>query len=216
MPGPGRVRADDVGEAGVEDAPGRRRARGARRGSCPRRTPCPRRPRPAARCSSRPRAPPAGGVLGDPAAGRRAQPRQPLELVDHVRVVERATVGDVERPDPHAAAGGADRPRLRRERVAPVGHPVEPDLDVLEPDPRDRCATPFHWLTGRGGPPRSRAPSNRSLGELVVLALGLLDGEHVDVAALQPGLDAVDAGADGVDVPGGDAHRPSLGRAALG
>ena len=53
---------------------------------------------------------------------------------------------------------------------------------------------------------------SRSVGELVVLGLGLLDGEHVDVAALQPGLDAVDAGADGVDVPGRDAHRPSLGR----
>ena len=54
------------------------------------------------------------------------------------------------------------------------------------------------------------------VGELVVARLGLLQGEHVDVAALQQGLDAVDAGADGVDVPGGDAHAADPRERALG
>ena len=38
--------------------------------------------------------------------------------------------------------------------------------------------------------------------ELVGLGLGLLDRQDVDVRSGQPGLDAVDPAADGVDVPG--------------
>ena len=44
------------------------------------------------------------------------------------------------------------------------------------------------------------------VGELVLAGLGLLEGEDVDVAADEPVGHAVDPGADGVDVPGGDAH----------
>jgi hypothetical protein len=46
----------------------------------------------------------------------------------------------------------------------------------------------------------------RGVRELLVTTLGLLDGEHVDVPPLEEGDDAVDAGADRVDVPGGQAH----------
>jgi len=46
----------------------------------------------------------------------------------------------------------------------------------------------------------------RTLGELVVAALGLLDGQDVDVAAFQPRGDPVGPGADRVDVPGRQAH----------
>jgi hypothetical protein len=42
--------------------------------------------------------------------------------------------------------------------------------------------------------------------ELVVLALGLLQGQDVDVAALQPADDAVDPRASGVHVPGSQTH----------
>ena len=42
--------------------------------------------------------------------------------------------------------------------------------------------------------------------ELVGAALDLLHCQGVDVLTLQEGQDAVDAGADGVDVPGGQAH----------
>jgi hypothetical protein len=45
--------------------------------------------------------------------------------------------------------------------------------------------------------------------ELVLAGLGLLDREDVDIGAFEPGCDAIDAGPDGVDVPGGDAHSRS-------
>src|SRR5690606_4418210 len=44
--------------------------------------------------------------------------------------------------------------------------------------------------------------------ELVVGALGLLHRQNVDVGALQPNGDAVDPGADRIDVPGSQAHAP--------
>src|SRR3954452_13484539 len=46
---------------------------------------------------------------------------------------------------------------------------------------------------------------------LVVARLGFLEGEYVDLLPLHEGLDLVDPGADGVHVPGGNAHAPSLG-----
>ena len=54
-----------------------------------------------------------------------AQRGQPLQLVVHVRVAERAAVGDVDRPDPHPAAGRRRAPAPRRRRVAPGGMPRE-------------------------------------------------------------------------------------------
>ena len=46
--------------------------------------------------------------------------------------------------------------------------------------------------------------------QLVLAGLGLLQGQHVDVVALEEPLDAVDPAAEGVDVPGGDAHPASV------
>src|SRR3954471_2109077 len=46
---------------------------------------------------------------------------------------------------------------------------------------------------------------------LVVARLGFLEGEYVDLLTLHEGLDLVDPGADGVHVPGSNAHAPSLG-----
>src|SRR3954454_2909547 len=46
---------------------------------------------------------------------------------------------------------------------------------------------------------------------LVVARLGFLEGEYVDLLPLHEGLDLVDPGADGVHVPGSNAHAPSLG-----
>ena len=44
----------------------------------------------------------------------------------------------------------------------------------------------------------------------VLAGLGLLEGQDVDVVPLQEGLDAVDPAAEGVHVPGRDAHPPTL------
>ncbi|MNI95513.1 hypothetical protein D3C73_1537900 [compost metagenome] len=38
--------------------------------------------------------------------------------------------------------------------------------------------------------------------EVLVLALGLLDGKDITVAALKPGFNAVGTGAEGVHIPG--------------
>ena len=132
---------------------------------------------------------------------------EPAQLVAEVRVVERAAVGHVERPHAYAVAEGPDGAGLRCRRLAPAGHAVEADLDVVEADARgDGDAVPLAeavmgHLVAEGLEPLER--------ELVLAGLGLLDREDVDVTALEPGGDAVDAGADGVDVPGGDAHSRS-------
>ncbi len=52
--------------------------------------------------------------------------------------------------------------------------------------------------------------AERLMRKLLLTALGLLDRQDVDVAALQPREDPVETGPDGVDVPGGDAHGGNL------
>ena len=147
----------------------------------------------------------------EPAARGRAQPGQPVELVDVVRVVGLAAVGDVERPDAHPAAGGADRAGLGGRGVAPPGHVGEADLDVLEADARQqRDAVPL-VEPGDGDVVAEGLQAHQR--QLVLAGLGLLQREHVDVVSLHERLDAVDAGAEGVDVPGRDAHPPTLRKA---
>ena len=150
-----------------------------------------------------------GGVLAEPAAGGVAQPGQPVELVDVVRVVDLAAVGHVERPHAYAAAGRADRPRLGGDRVPEPGHPGEAASGRPRCPTRLMIATPFHWLWPTDGDlvAHRLQPHQR---QLVLAGLGLLQGEHVDVVALEERLDAVDPGAEGVDVPGRDAHPPRL------
>ena len=84
------------------------------------------------------------------------------------------------------------------------GIPSKPTCDVVEPDPADdRDAVP---LVGAGGGDLVAEGLEPHQRELVLAGLGLLEGEHVDVVALQERLDPVDAGSERVDVPGGDAH----------
>ena len=71
-------------------------------------------------------------------------------------------------------------------------------------------ATPFHWFDAGGGDVVARGLQAHQR-QLVLARLGLLHGEDVDVVPLEEGLDPVDAGAEGVDVPGGDPHPASLG-----
>ncbi|GMA87305.1 hypothetical protein GCM10025868_25550 [Angustibacter aerolatus] len=121
-----------------------------------------------------------------------------------MRVVEAAAVRHVQAPHPHPAAGGADGPRLRLDRLTPARLPREADLHVVQPDPRDdRDAVPLREAHVRHLVPQA---DERHVGELVVTALGLLHGQHVDVGAFEPGGDPVDASTDRVHVPGGDAH----------
>jgi hypothetical protein len=130
-------------------------------------------------------------AVGSPTQpGGLPQPREPVELVDVVWVVDLAAVGDVERPDPDAARHGPDGPRLGIDGVAPPRHPGEPDGDLLEADAADDGdAVPLVVADGRDVVAEGLEPHQR---QLVLASLGLLDGEHVDLVALQEGLDAVD------------------------
>src|SRR4051794_19365766 len=56
--------------------------------------------------------------------------------------------------------------------------------------------------------PQRLQPHHRPL---VVAGFRLLKGEYVDLLPFHERLDLVDPGADGVHVPRGDAHAPSLG-----
>ena len=148
------------------------------------------------------------GIVGQPPARRVTKRGKPFQLVDVVRGADEPAVGHVQAPYPHAVARRAERPCLRRGfhvgLVAPRGLAVETHLDVVEADPRrDRHAVPLvepavHDVIAER--------DERHGGELVVGALGLLHGQHVDVGALQPVGDAVDPGADRVDVPRGEPH----------
>src|SRR3546814_3688909 len=80
--------------------------------------------------------------------------------------------------------------------------------DVLDPDAADQRDTVPLAEAGRGDLVAHGLEAHQ--WQLVHLGLGLLDSEYVDVVALQECLDAVDAGADGVHVPGGDAHVMNL------
>ena len=208
---PGGVRAGDVGETGVEDGleggplRGRHMRLASKKAMSQTSSSC------GATFQSPTRATGWAGSCAtqEPAVGRAAAPatRACSPCAGH-RARDRSARRATRRARP---AGGTEGPRLRREGVAEVRHPVEPDL--RRPRARRARSPPRRsTATGRGRPPRSRERSEPVLGELLVLALGLLQGEHVDVLPLQEGLDTVDAGADGVDVPGSDAHRPSLGR----
>ena len=115
----------------------------------------------------------------------------------------------------------------RRPHVAPMaldstpagspqdGLAVEADLDVLEADPAEhRHAVPLVEAGDRDLVAEGLQAHQR---QLVLAGLGLLQGQHVDVVALEQRLDAVDPGAQRVDVPGGDPHPVTLvSRAATG
>ena len=147
-------------------------------------------------------------IVGQPFVRGIPQRSKPFQLVSVVRRIHGAAVGHVQAPHPHPAAGRAQRPGLRRRfdlrLVTPRRLTLEADLLVIDAHPRrDRHTVPLvepavhHLVADRG---------ERHGGELVVGALGLLHRQHVDVGALQPVRDPVDAGADGVHVPGGQPH----------
>jgi hypothetical protein len=143
-------------------------------------------------------------VLVEPAGARRPERGEPVELVAVVRIGEGAAVRHVQAPHAHPAAGGAERTGLRLGVLGPAGLTREADLHVVDAHPgQDRDAVPLRVpdvgdLVAEG--------VEHHLGELVVAALGLLQRDDVDVAALQPGRHPVGPAADGVDVPGRQAH----------
>ena len=135
-----------------------------------------------------------------------SQPR----LVGVVRVVGLAPVGDVERPHPHPATGGPIA------RSAAAGSPyggmsAKPASTSSSPNssPQQRDAVPLVDPRHRDLVAERLETHQR---QRVLARLGLLQAEDVDVVALEEGLDAVDAGAEGVGFQVADAHRSTLGK----
>ena len=86
--------------------------------------------------------------------------------------------------------------------------PGETDRDVLQADSgHDSHAVPLIESVHRDLVAGGRELQCR---ELIIAALGLLEQQHVQVVALEQADDAVDTGADGVDVPGRDTHWADL------
>ena len=150
----------------------------------------------------------------EPGLGLVVELSQPVELIGHVLILECAAVGHVEAPDAHAAAGRGDGRGLLDRVLAALAE----DRLVFE--------GPLHVLQAYAGGDRHAVPLAQAEvrhlvavvleqlpGEVLVLALGFLDGQHVHVGAAQPGLDAVGAGADRVHIPCSDLHPPNLSSA---
>src|SRR5690606_15970624 len=89
----------------------------------------------------------------------------------------------------------------------------EADRDVLDGQPGDdRDPVPLAHAVVRHLVPGHLEGQVR---ELVVAALRLLDRQDVGAGAVEERQDAVEAGTDGVDVPGGQAHGRRLPVGAL-
>ena len=155
--------------------------------------------------------------VGEPAASLLGEVREPLQLVGVVRVRELSAVGDVQTPDRHRRGlsvlggkraarvdGDAERSSFDHGRFTKGGLGGEVVLDVQDRQARgDGDAVPL--VESVDGDVVSGCLEGFD-GELVGAALDFLHGQHVRVRALQKGDDAVDARADGVDVPGRKSH----------
>ena len=150
--------------------------------------------------------------------GRRCLQRlEPVQLVGVVRIVERAAVRHVQAPHAHAVDQHAQCTSLERSirPLMPLGearHAVERCAHIGDRQAaRDRDAVPLiqavHLDVVAG-------LFELRVGELLGFALDLLHRQHVDVFSDGELDGAGDAGADGVDVPGGQAHVSSLGLAS--
>ena len=151
------------------------------------------------------------GSLGEPAGAPCRAARPASRACRAVRIVERAAVGDVQAPDPDAAAGGADGAGLLDGVLAACRSRAGPGSrrsTSSRPDPGgDGDAVPLVDAEVRHLVAHALEELPR---ELLVLALGLLDGQDVAVGALQPGLHPVGTGTERVHIPGRNLHSPNL------
>ena len=122
-----------------------------------------------------------------------------------MRVVERASVGNVDRPAPDTSAGRGDETGLierGRDRA------TETPLHIVDADPTgDRNAVPVADAVVNDVVARLGEGVER---KVVVTALGFLQKHHVGRPVGRPRDDLIDPGADRVDVPRGDPHSSGL------
>ena len=159
----------------------------------------------------------AGPGILQPAAPLLGEVCQPLEFIGVVRVGEFAAVGHVQAPDRHRRGlpllGGKDAGRVDGDAEC-AGFD---DGRLTEGGLGGEVVTNLEDRQARGHgdavPLVETVDCNVVAGllkglcwELVRAALDFLHGEHICVRALKEGDDAVDARADGVDVPGRKSH----------
>src|SRR5699024_8801751 len=117
-----------------------------------------------------------------------------------VRILQGAPVGDVQAPDVYPAADSPQGPWLGD--VFEGGLACETALNAVEPhtgkngDAVPLVDAPVRHLVSGG--------LEREEGELLVSALGLLDGQDVHLVAFQPAEHALGPGPNGIHVPGSD------------
>jgi hypothetical protein len=128
--------------------------------------------------------------------------REPVELEGVLGAVEGLAVGHVDVDDAHALDGRGDHAALGVGLVA-----VQAPLHVL--DRQAEAGADAHAVVALLAEDRALVADlfEGLHGEERVLDLGLLHADHVGRGAGEPGGELFHAGADGVDVPGGDAHR---------
>ena len=127
------------------------------------------------------------------------QPPQPVELVGVVRRADDLAVGNVGADDLDAADLGRDEPSLRV--FCAVVHALP---DVLRLDPaQDAYAIERRLAENRSVVARL---SDRGVRKCGFLRLQFLEADDVRLGLLEPSQQPLQAGADGVDIPGGDLH----------
>ena len=151
------------------------------------------------------------GVLGEPACGLVLELVEPLQLVRHVLVIQGAAVGNIQAPDADTVAGCGDGAGLLDGVLAALA------------EGRLVHEGAFHILQTHAGGNGHAVPLAEAKvghlvavvfkelpGEVLVLALGFLDGQHIRVGAAQPLLHTVGTGTQRVHIPGSNLHVSKL------
>ena len=136
---------------------------------------------------------------------------QPLEFVGVFLRAQGGTIGHIEIEHPHPIHQGTDHPLLLAQAwslwiVGKQG--LEADLHVVEGKQAEqgdavvRLLPTDDHLIAQGFKGR---PGKEFIGHL-----GFLQAEHLGTLLLQPGHHLIEAGANRIHVPGGDAHGPAV------
>ena len=151
------------------------------------------------------------GIIAQPGRGLVFQLIKPPQLVRHMLVFEGTPVGDVKAPDTYAVTGRGNGPSLLNGIFATFTERWLADegaLNICKPHPggnRDTIPLAETEMCHLVPVVFEKFPR-----EVLVLALGFLDGQHVGVGAAQPVLYAVGTGTQRIYIPGSNLHLSKL------